>query len=427
MPAVNIAANSALAAKVYSAAVFAGVQAAPGFMKLNSGAAPQQGDAAAKLKGQSPPGYPIVKVFDLSANPGTRVSVDLFNIFQGKPVMGDKRLANKGMSTSSASQDVDIQRSRYMADTGGKVAQKRTRWDLRNVVKAGLVNIGQRLEDQRCLVQLAGARGSQNHADWTVPLATDPEFSEIMVNSVRAPTYNRRFFSSASATSVANLGVGDILTLGDVSRIGSILKESNVPLQTIMMNEDPYKWDKPLYVMWVSERQWEYMKNAAGSTWQAKLQAAVKRFEGGDRHPLFMGDSILENGILIRPLGRYAIRFNPGDTITEATSASTYTETTATVPSTTNFNVDRAIIVGAQALVKAYGNEGNVDYFYRWTEEWTDHQSVLEVAISMMEGTSKVRFNVNGTDTDHGVAVVDSYAPPINSSEGQTAMALTKK
>jgi hypothetical protein len=121
MAGVNIPIGSPLAAKVFGAAVFAGVQTAPGFMNLLSGAAPQLGDAAKKLKGQTSADYPIVKVTDLKQSAGDKVSVDLFNIFQGKPVMGDRRLEGRGMNTTSSTQEVSINRSRGMADTGGKM------------------------------------------------------------------------------------------------------------------------------------------------------------------------------------------------------------------------------------------------------------------------------------------------------------------
>jgi N4-gp56 family major capsid protein len=422
MAGVNIPIGSPLAAKVFGAAVFAGVQTAPGFMNLLSGAAPQLGDAAKKLKGQTSADYPIVKVTDLKQSAGDKVSVDLFNIFQGKPVMGDRRLEGRGMNTTSSTQEVSINRSRGMADTGGKMTQKRTKHNLRTVITAGLTGWAQRLEDQRCLVALAGARGSQNTADWVVPLQTDTEFSEIMVNPVQAPTFNRRFFAMYTGTgvtpptSIANLTTNGYLTLSEIDAIGAILKESQVPLQSVKIKGDEYAWNSPMWVMFVTERQWAIMKGIAGSKWTSAVQQAVKRFEG-QRHPLFMGDSIMWNGILVKPMNRYAIRFAAGELVNENSSANVESAVAAGVAT------DRAIIVGAQALIKAYGNEESSDYFYSWNEELVDHKSAVEVSLSMMEGTSKTRFTINGALTDHGVAVVDSYAPAIGTAAYNTVIA----
>lgn len=293
--------------------------------------------------------------------------------------------------------------------------QKRTRHNLRTVIQAGLTGWAQRLEDQRCLVQLAGARGSQATSDWVVPLQNDTDFAESMVNPVVAPTFNRRFIanytsSASTATGVANITTNnEILTLSEIDAIGSLLKESPVPLQPIKLKEDDYSWNSPMWVMFVTERQWALLKKVSQAMWQSALTNAVKRFDG-QRHPLFNGDTIFWNGIVVKPLGRYAVRFGAGDSVQENNSANV--EAAATCAST----VDRAIIVGAQALIKAYGNEESSDYYYSWNEELVDHKSAVEVSLSMMEGTSKTRFTVNGSLTDHGVAVVDSFAPAIGSA-----------
>lgn len=105
MAAINIPVGSPLAAKIYGAAVFASVQMAPGFMNLLSGGAPDLAGAAAKMKGQTSEDYPVVKVTDLSKSAGDTITVDLFNIFTGKPVVGDKRLTGRGMSTTSSTQE----------------------------------------------------------------------------------------------------------------------------------------------------------------------------------------------------------------------------------------------------------------------------------------------------------------------------------
>lgn len=418
MGAVNIPIGSALACKVFGAGVFAGVQSAPGFMNLLSGKMPQQSDAEAKLKGQTDGGYPIVKVTDLSKEAGDTISADLFNIFTGKPVMGDRRLSGRGMTTTSSSMDVSINRSRGMADNGGKMTQKRTRHNLRGIISAGLTNWAGRLEDQRCLVHLAGARGTQATADWVIPVAADPDFNDIMVNTVKAPTKNRRFYAN-DATAPTDLGTNDLLSLKDFDRIGALLKESNVPLQPVIYENDDYAWNSPLWVCFVTERQWAYLKRPSQTQYSAAAQNAVKRFQG-QKHPLFNGDSIMWNGILIKPLGRYAIRFKAGDSVivdTGGADGGTYTESTVTAA----VDTDRAIIVGAQALIKAYGNEATSMYHYAWNEELTDHKAALEVSLSMMEGTAKTRFKINGIDTDHGVAVIDSYAPDLGTSAGLTA------
>jgi N4-gp56 family major capsid protein len=419
--AVNVPIGSPLAAKIYSAAVFAGVQSKQNFLNLMSGAAPQLGAAGAKIKGQSSKDYAVVKITDLTKTFGDKVSVDLFNIFTGKAVMGDKRLAGRGMKTSASSQEVSINRTRQMSDDVGRMNQKRTRHNLREVARNGLTNWASRINDQRALVHLAGARGDQITADWVISQSGDPTFAEEMVNPVFAPTKNRQFFAGA-ATTHANLGTTDSLTLNDFSKIASQLSESSVPLQSLIMEEDPNGWNSQLYVCWVTARQYAYLKRASQTQINAAMTNAVKRFDGSKKHPLFSGESFLWENILIKKMDRYAIRFAAGTPVTYDTGGAdggTYTEAQSVAAQP----IDRAILVGAQALLHAYGNEGDQDYYYNWNEELTDHKGSVEVSISMMDGMAKTRFRINGVDTDHGVCVIDSYAPDLATPAGKALMA----
>lgn len=416
----KVAIGSALAAKVYGAALFARVDVEPGFLNLLSGPAPQQSEAEAKLKGQSDADMPIVKITDLSKEAGDTVTMDLFNTINGKPVMGDKKVAGKMMGLSSSTMEMRIDQYRGGVDSGGKMTQKRTVHNLRGVAMAALTGWATRLEDQVCLVHLAGARGSQNGTDWVVPLSTDDDFTSIMVNTVKAPTYNRHFYAG-DATGLANLDTGDVLDLPTIDRISAIMNESDVPLQPIKVKSDKASWNNPTWLLLVTSRQWHYLQTRTGEkSWRTAVEKAFKRYDSSGRHPLFSPeDAIMWANILVKKINRMAIRFAAGDSVTVATSADAYTETTATCA----VDTDRAILLGAQALGKAYGRHGTSDYHYSWNEELTDHKNAVEVTVAAMGGCAKTRFRIkSGTvekDTDYGVAVIDSYAPDPNSSAGR--------
>jgi N4-gp56 family major capsid protein len=391
-------------------------------MNLLSGEMPKEGSFAAKTKGQTSPDYPVVKAGDLAKGAGDTVSIDLFNILQGKPVMGDKRIEGRMMQLTYSSMDVQINQVRGGADSGGRMTQKRTVHNLRNISMAGIQAWMQRLEDQTALVHLAGARGAQSTTDWVVPASTDPDFSEIMVNAVKAPTKNR-YFAANDATTPADVGTNDALTLQDIDRIVAQLRESPVVMQTVKVKGDDRAWNDPLWVMFVTERQWLYLQSRTGqTTWRQAVQYAFERKNGSVKHPLFDAyETIMWNGVLIKRMNRYAIRFNAGDSVTYDTGGAdglTYTEASAT----TTQPVDRAIIVGAQALAKAYGKSAS-DYFYDWSEKEVDHGNSIETVAAAMTGAAKIRFKIDGADTDFGVAVVDSYAPDPASAAGRTLLA----
>jgi N4-gp56 family major capsid protein len=419
--ATNVPVGSALARKIYSVGLFTRVQHSPGFMNLLSGEMPKEGSFAAKTKGQTSPDYPIVKAGDLAKGAGDTVSIDLFNILQGKPVMGDTRIEGRMMQLTYSSMDVRIDQVRGGADSGGRMTQKRTVHNLRNISMAGLQSWMQRLEDQTALVQLAGARGTQSTSDWVVPLANDPDFNSIMVNAVRAPTKNRQFYAN-DATLPSDIGTNDALTLQDIDRVVAQLRESPVVMQSVKIKGDDRAWNDPLWVMFVTERQWLYLQSRTSqTTWRQAVQYAFERKSSGVKHPLFDAyETIMWNGVLIKRMNRYAIRFNTGTSVTYDTGGAdggTYTEANAT----TAQPVDRAIIVGAQALAKAYGKSAS-DYFYDWSEKEVDHGNSIETVSAAMCGSAKIRFKIDDADTDFGVAVLDSYAPDPASAAGRTLL-----
>ncbi|CAB4155028.1 hypothetical protein UFOVP653_61 [uncultured Caudovirales phage] len=419
--ATNVPVGSALARKIYSVGLFTRVQHAPGFMNLLSGEMPKEGSFAAKTKGQTSPDYPIVKAGDLAKGAGDAVSIDLFNILQGKPVMGDTRIEGRMMQLTYSSMDVKIDQVRGGADSGGRMTQKRTVHNLRNISMAGLQAWMQRLEDQTALVHLAGARGSQSTTDWVIPASSDPDFASIMVNAVKAPTKNR-YFCANDATDVSDIGTNDALTLQDIDRIVAQLRESPVVLQSVKIKGDDRAWNDPLWVMFVTERQWLYLQARTGqTTWRQAVQYAFERKSSGVKHPLFDAyETIMWNGVLIKRMNRYAIRFASGDSVVKDTGGAdggTYTESTVTAAQP----IDRAIIVGAQALAKAYGKSAS-DYFYDWSEKEVDHGNSIETVSAAMTGSAKIRFKIDGADTDFGVAVIDSYSPDPASAAGRTLL-----
>ncbi len=367
--ATNVPIGSPLARKVYSVGLFTRVQQAPGFMNLISGDMPQQGSFAAKAKGQTSPDYPIVKTGDLAKGAGDTVTVDLFNVLQGKPTMGDRRIQGRMMALSSSTMEIRIDQMRGGADGGGKMSQKRTVHNLRNIAMTGLQAWMTRCEDQIALVQLAGARGSQLTTDWVLPFQSDEDFNSIVVNPMLAPTKNR-YFGAGGASDPSQISTADALTLQDVDAIVAQLRESPVVLQSVKIKGDDKAWNDPLWVMFVTERQWLYLQSRTGNTtWRQAVQNAFERkaANGSTKHPLFDAyETIMWNGVLIKRLNRYAIRFNVGDSVTIDTGGAdghTYTESTVEVAQP----VDRAIILGAQALGKAYG-KSNSDYFYDWSK-----------------------------------------------------------
>lgn len=417
----QVPSGSALARKVYGAALFAKVVAFPGLIKNLTGAAPKQSDAEAKMKGQTVPDMPIVRVTDLTKSAGETVSVDAFDTVNGKPIMGDANAEGRGEALSSSSMDIRIDNTTKSVDAGGKMSQQRTLHNLRGIAMAQLTGYFARLDNQKAMVHLAGARGTQTGKDWIVPVQTDADFAGIMVNTVKAPTYNRHLVVNGAGfaeggAQLASIASTDLWTVTHLEDLALRLADHNFALQSVRLNDDPAADDDPIKgVLFLTERQWAQISST--DAYRTMLQNAWARKSYGTKHPLFSGEPIMKNGILIRKLPKFVTRFVQSDTTKHVTAANRYsaTETDVTVNAglTAGYAVERAILVGAQALGYVFGRNQGSDSGFNWLENKYNFERNLEVAGESMGGMSKIRFTFddgagNLEPTDHGVFAIDS-------------------
>lgn len=418
MATTTIPIGSDRAAKIYGAGLFTEQQRLRSFRKPLMGDMPKLSESEDKMKGQSKPGKPIVQAMDLAQQAGDEVIVDLFNTIHGKPIIGDRNLSGRMMDLTHSSMRIRIDQYRGGVNTGGRMSQKRTIHNLRKIALGQIAGWNSRLEDNLCQVHLSGARGYENTRDWEVPLVDDPDFDKIVINEVKPPTPNRRMFAGDDNESIEDLEQGDKLTFQTVERIRAQLDEMEFPLQPIQYEGDPAAEDEPLYVLYVTSRQWYYMKDTASDRdWRGFLQNAWERassWEGqGKRHPLFTGSPGMWEGILIRKVRR-AVRFPEGQTVQEINK-----DTGEVEDKTANVDTDRAILLGAEALGVAWGMDARTRYPYNWHEELTDHRNRLEVSSSAIGGKAKIRFETpDGEEVDHGVMTIDSEAPEVPGTEG---------
>lgn len=406
----QIAIGSDLARKLYSVATFATMQRRSVFRGRYTGPAPNQSGARRKIKGQTSPDFPIVRITDLASTAGDQVTVDLYNITTGKPVIGDRKLAGRMMSLSFNTMTARIDQYRAGIEPGGRMSQKRTVHDLRELAKANLSGWAGRLEDQLCQVHLAGARGYDAGADWCVPLESDEDFSDIVVNPILPPTRNRRFFCG-DATGAADIATADKLALAEVDKLRVWQAELVHPMQPIKLvdskgNMDPAAEDTPLYILIVTERVWHYLQaGTTASEWRTFVQNAHARSQGFN-HPLFTGETGMWNGILFKRMAR-PIRFGAGDNVAQYDGSDVVQQVAA------NAAFDRCLFLGAQALADVFGAHAKSGFHYSWHEEEADHGNQIEVSVAAIGGKAKMRFTVDGALTDHGVATVDCAAEAV--------------
>jgi N4-gp56 family major capsid protein len=388
---------------------------------------PTDKEAQGKARMQTSTDYPIVRNKDLTKVAGDRISFDLLNPTMGKPIMGDAYAQGLGQAMTFAQDGLHINVTRYPVSAGSQMSQQRTVHELLGAARANAYGFLARLEDQRTLVHLAGARGFHNNGEWAVPLASDAKFGDIMINTVRAPSYNRHFMCNGgnivpigAAANAVSIQTTDTMSTDLVDSLATFLDAMPFAPGAVKFEGDELANDSPMRVLLVSNAQYNaFLRSPLFRTWQANSMA---RAQAANKNPLMLGDAGLWRGILIVKMPK-PIRFYATNALNHCTSATSTTETTTDLVAAgfgTQYAVDRALLLGSQALGQALGKakmltDGGEEIdgqSVMYSEELMDHKARLEVLVGIVNGMSKIQFLQDfGTSqqyTDFGVISIDT-------------------
>ncbi|EJR3063964.1 N4-gp56 family major capsid protein [Salmonella enterica subsp. enterica serovar Kentucky] len=347
-------------------------------------------------------GAPVVRLTDLNKNKGDEISFNIMHKLSKLPTMGDQRIAGRGEDLSQDEFSLRINQGRHQVDAGGRMSKQRTKFDLVKSASTLLGTYFNDLQDQCAIVHLAGARGDFLADDIIVPLASHRDFKEIMVNDVMPPTHDRHFFGG-DATSLDAVDSSDVFTLSLVDNMALFIDEMAHPLQPIRMKGDELYGEDPYYVLYVTPRQWnDWYTSTSGKDWNQMMVRAVNRSKGFN-HPPFKGECAMWRNILVRKYAGMPVRFFTGSKVW--VSNNDLAANTKQIEVKTN--IDRAMLLGAQALASAWGatNGGH----FNLVREKTDAKNRDELTIDWITGLKKIRFaDKNGKVNDHGVIAVDT-------------------
>lgn len=426
MSQTSVPKGSALANKQFSRALSAMAVRQPTPIQALTGPMPTHDAAMRKLKQQTTTEMPVVRVDELAKGPGDIVQVDCAHVVKLRPVMGDKNAEGLGAALKYSSKDITLDMATLPVSAGGKMTQQRTPHSMRLNALAQLKRAIPAFRWQRALTLLAGARGKQDGTDWVLPLATDPEFADMMVNAIKAPTYNRHWVVDGTGlvqggAQLASVDTADGMKLSHLDELAAIWDEMTIKMAPIQIPGDPAAGDDPIKgILLVDPLVWDSIvtDTTAGNNIRTFEQNAIQRARYGDlnRHPLFSGSPILWNGVLVRKMN-YAIRFDASDAVAHVTAANrlTATETNVTVAAglSTTHQVARSIFLSAQALALVSGGNQTSEETYSLLEAKTNFDRNLELAGEIMGVEEKLRWALPNADgdnevTDFGVAVIDS-------------------
>jgi hypothetical protein len=426
MSTTSGARGNSLANKQFSTALSAMAVRQPTPLAALTGPMPTHDAAMRKLKQQTTTEMPIVRVDELSKGPGDVVQVDCAHVVKLRAIMGDRNAEGMGAALKYSSKDVTLDMATLPVSAGGKMTAQRTPHSMRLNALAQLKRAIPAFRWQRCLTLLAGSRGKQDGTDWVLPLASDPEFVEMMVNAVKAPSFNRHWVVNGSSLTqggaqLASIATTDGMKLSHLDEFAAIFDEMTIKMAPIQIPGDPAAGDDPIKgILLVDPLTWDSIitDTTAGNNIRTFETNAVQRAKYGElsRHPLFSGSPILWNGVLVRKM-QYAIRHDASDLVAHVTSANRLTgaETNVTVAAglSTTHQVSRSLFLSAQALAMVSGANQTSEETYSLLENKTNFERNLELAGEIMGTEDKLRWLLPNQDgdlemTDFGVAVIDS-------------------
>jgi N4-gp56 family major capsid protein len=414
----TVATGAAQALSLQSVGIFSANMQRLTTLNRLAGKMPKEPEEKGGVRFASSPKMPIMRCMDLAKGSGDEVKFDFVQPINQYPIMGAAIAEGRGAPITFEDDSLKLNQSRIVISAGDRMSQQRTIHKLRNIARGQAQAIMDRVSDQRSLVHLAGARGFHNSMEWSIPLASHAQFASIMVNTVRAPSKNRHYMSTGSgieaiATSGGELTIAttDVMNMDVVDAIRATLDSMQLAPPAVEFDGDKLSADSPIRVLMVSAEQ--YLSFVQSGNFRVLQSNAMARSAQAGNNPLFAGDAGLWNGILVVKMPK-PIRFYSGNAYKYCADATSATETSVTIPTSfsTTHAVDRAILLGGQALAEAWGTSDSGAPFF-WSEEKMDHGDKVEICIGCIGGMSKIRFTVDYGDagmqvTDHGVICIDT-------------------
>lgn len=427
MSQTNISKTHVASRKVYSDYLGAQALTTPTPLKSLAGPMPRASNQREIQRMQTTSYMPIVEIEDLASTAGDRVQIDFINAGKPKVIMGDRNAEGQGMSLDFVTKDVNIDMATLPYSAGGKMTQKRTPHNLRMASINHLATHMPLLRFQRCLTHMAGARGSMDGTEWILPLASDVDFPEMMVNPVQAPTWNRHFVVNGSAlernASLASIDTNDALGLDHLDALSAIVDELPIKMLPLRIPGDELALEDPIKgLIMLDPLVYDKLitSNASGNLRQYQQNAMQRaQYAAVQKHPLFSPGTILWNGFLVKKM-YHSIRFAQGSSVNIVAVGDrlTGTESAVTIPAlAAGQMVARSLVLAGQGLVSALGANAQSEGSYTLLENRTNFGRNLELAGEFIAGESKVRIKMTNElglmeMTDYGIAVIDSVVTP---------------
>lgn len=322
---------------------------------------------------------PIQILTDLESDAGEQIYYDLLAEMRMAPVEGEDNLETNEERQRFYTDSVYIDQARCGVNTGGRMTRKRTLHNLREKARRQQSNWWARVQDELTFMYLSGARGV--NPNFIFPLG----YTGRANNAFATPDANHVVYGG-DATLYSNIDSNDKMGLAAIGRaVTRAAVQGGGPTGVPVLQ--PCKIDgEEHYVCVMHSWQEDDLRNGTATGDWLDLQRAAAGADGRNS-PMFKGGLGMYRKVLLHS-HRNVIRFtNAGAGSVEAA---------------------RALFLGSQALVCAYGSPGT-NMRYDWHEETRDNGDKVVISSASIFGCKKVRFTTDEAGAqDFGVFAIDT-------------------
>ena len=331
---------------------------------------------------------PVQILTDLETDAGEQIAYDLLAELKMAPVEGEDILEGKEESQKFYTDTIYIDQARCGVNTGGRMTRKRTLHNLREKAKRQQSSWWGRLMDELLFIYLSGARGI--NPNFLLPLA----YTGRAGNAFVAPDSNHILYGG-NATAKANMTNEAVGTAGSDAFDLRLIDRAKTKADsqgggaTGIPVLQPCKIDgNETFVCVMHTFQEDDLRANTGTGQWMDIQKAAAAAEGRNS-PLFKGALGMYRGCILHS-HRNVIRFND-------------------YGAGANVEAARALFLGAQAAVVAFGSPGT-NLRYDWHEETRDNGDKVVISTSAIFGVKKVSFNTDVGMQDFGAIALDTAA-----------------
>ncbi len=308
-----------------------------------------------------------IQVFDdLAKGPGDRVTTTLRVQLSGLGIEGDNTLEGQEEALSTYTDNFYINQLRHAVRSAGKMTEQRIPFSIREEARQGLTDWFSERIDTALFNQMAG-----NTA------VTDGRYTGH--NSTISANTNYRISPGSGGTAVASLTAGNVFTLELLDLAVEKAKTISPLIRPLRIDGNEY------YLCFLHPYQVTSLRTdaATAGNWFDLQKTSLQGGRISD-NPIFTGALGVYNGVVLHEAFRVPLA--PNGTSAQA-------------------NTRRAVFLGAQAGVVAFGRDNGMDRM-TWVEDTFDYSNQFGVAAGLIWGAKKTVFN----SADFATIAIDTWA-----------------